>query len=104
MDVANAGDFIVSALLLSADGQLITHAAVDVSFSTGTHTVTLPFDGDDLRAAQIDGPYTVANLQVTEINSGIPSQIVDEAWVTGAYNWDAFGAAPPNIYLPLIQR
>lgn len=104
VDVTNPGDYIVSALLLSENGQLITNVAVDFFLTTGTHTVVLPFDGDDIRSAKMDGPYTIANLQITEITSGIPSQIIDDAWTTGYYDWEDFGSSPPDIYLPFVIR
>ncbi|MFQ5616855.1 MAG: hypothetical protein ACE5GO_10420, partial [Anaerolineales bacterium] len=74
------------------------------SLTAGVQSVTLSFDGDDIRAAQLNGPYTVTNLQVTEINAGIPSQIVDDAHTTPAYSWSGFGSSSPKVYLPIVQK
>jgi len=99
-----SGTYMVSALLLAPNGDLISSLTVDVALSAGTHAVTLPFNGDDIRATRMDGPYTLANLQVAELNRGIASQIVETAYTTSAYTWQAFGTQPPKVYLPLIVR
>lgn len=106
VSVSKAGDYIVSGLLFSEDGQFITNLSVAVSLETGTHFVTLPFNGDDIRAAEIDGPYTVTNMQISKINTGIPSQILDNEYATNFYNWNNFGSSPVSqlIYLPLVIK
>lgn len=105
VNVSTTGDYIISALLVSEDGSLITSIAVETSLSAGTHSVILPFNGDDIRFSETDGPYAVTNLRITEINTGIPSQIIEQAWVTATYQWKDFGSdANKYIYLPLILR
>ncbi|NUM44030.1 MAG: PD40 domain-containing protein [Anaerolineales bacterium] len=106
VNVVEAGDYIVSALLVSEDGQLISSVSTDVTLTTGIQTVTLSFDGDDLRNRQLDGPYTITNLQITEITLGIPSQLLENIHVTPAYSWQDFGRTMLSlpIFLPIVIK
>ncbi len=102
--VVHSGTWLISGQLLSAGGDLLSSLTVDVSLDAGTHTVTLPFNGDDIRLGRQDGPYTLSNLQMAERSLGIPAQIVEDAYVIASYSWRDFGTAPPDIYLPLVTR
>lgn len=106
VNVFNAGDYLVSALLVSNTGQRISSASVGASLSSGSATLTLPFNGDEIRSAQINGPYIVTDLQIIEIISGVPSQIANNIYTTPAYAWNQFGsgAGEFEILLPIIRR
>jgi pimeloyl-ACP methyl ester carboxylesterase len=96
------GTYTVSADLV-AEGQTIAHATHYVVLAAGTQTVTLRFDGWDIRRSGVDGPYTVTSAYLVDIGvGGIPAQTADDVWVTAAYAWHGFGLE--RVYLPLILR
>ena len=104
IDVNNPGIYIVSALLVAGNGRLIASTAVNVSLDAGQHAITLPFNGDHIRVAQENGPYTIENLQIVAMNSGILNHKLDNAYVTQAYDWHDFDATEPlNVTLSQIS-
>jgi len=104
LDVTQAGDYSLAAVLEDTGGQYIDHATKDVPLGAGSQVVTLRFDGDAIRGSGLDGPYTVTQVLLTD-NSQIAVKL-DEAhdvWTTAAYDHRQFGSAW-RIYLPLILR
>lgn len=96
------GTYTLSADLV-ASGQTVAHAVSFATLTNGTQTVTLRFDGWDIRRFQIDGPYTVTHVYLVDLGAGgIPAQIADDVWMTDAYNWQDFGFS--SLYLPIILR
>ena len=96
------GTYTLSADLV-ASGQTVAHALEYAVLATGTQTVTLGFDGWDIRRSRVDGPYTVTHVSLVDLGvGGIPAQIADDVWVIAAYDWQDFGFE--SLYLPLILR
>jgi hypothetical protein len=96
------GTYTLSADLV-ASGQTIAHATTYTMLVRGTPTVTLRFDGRDIRRERVDGPYSVTNVYLLDLGiSGLPAGIADDVWKTADYHWQDFGHA--NLYLPLILR
>ena len=96
------GTYTLSADLV-ASGQTVAHALEYTVLATGTQTVTLGFDGWDIRRSRVDGPYTVTQVSLVDLGvGGIPAQIADDVWVTAPYDWQDFGFE--SLYLPLILR
>jgi hypothetical protein len=94
------GTYTLSADLM-AGTTLVTHEMRFVNLTAGTQTVTLGFAGDDIRAAQRDGPYTVASLTLSDLNAGaLPSDHRGAAWTTGPYRWSDFGVV--RRHLPAV--
>jgi pimeloyl-ACP methyl ester carboxylesterase len=88
---AQAGDYTISAKLTSG-GQTVANAVTYTTLTTGTQTVTLRYDGDAIRASTLDGPYTVTDLMITDLQNGaIPSVTAADVWTTAAYEWADFG-------------
>ena len=100
-----SGTFAVAAQLVSAaDGSLIAQAATSASLITGTHTLTLRFDGDTIRAAKQDGPYRVTSvLLIDNRAAALPVQEAMDVWTTTAYKWQEFGT-PLQLFLPSVTR
>jgi hypothetical protein len=86
-----AGDFAVSGDL-QAGGQLVSTASLHTALVAGSNAVSLRFDGNSLRSAQLDGPYTLTNVRVVDTQYGsIPAQTAASLWTSAAYSWQSFG-------------
>jgi Tol biopolymer transport system component/pimeloyl-ACP methyl ester carboxylesterase len=100
--VTQVGTYTLSADLVT-EGQTVTHAGQYTNLTLGTHTVTLRFDGWDIRRSRLSGPYTVTNVYLVDVGvGGIPAQIAEDVWTTAAYDWRDFGF--DNQYLPLVLK
>ncbi len=66
LTASQVGTYTVSANLAKG-GNLIASTTVYTVLTTGTQTVTLRFNGDDIRNSGLDGPYTISNLIVTDL-------------------------------------
>jgi len=98
-DVLEPGNYSVMGNLLAGSGEKIvggtysTLAAEEV-LAAGTHTVTLSFEGKQLREAGIDGPYVLDDLRVSHYFDEFPYPMsVDlkhNVYTTTAYTADQF--------------
>ena len=94
LDVAQAGDYLVSGDLVSGNS-LVAHYVGSHSFvNTGNNTITMLFNGDDIRQSGINGPYTLTNLTIADQqNGGLPAiWQAANVWITGAYNYQDLAA------------
>ncbi len=100
-----SGTFTLAADLVSVGtGTVIAKSATSSGLFTGTHTLTLRFDGDAIRAKKQDGPYRVTSvLLIDNRGAALPVQEASDVWTTAAYKWQDFGT-PLRIYLPLVVR
>jgi len=89
VNLATAGEYAVAADLY-AGSQYITHTGDFFALVSGVQTITLSFGGNAIHTAGVDGPYTIKNLSLTPIDTGITSQNVDSAWTTPAYSYTQF--------------
>jgi hypothetical protein len=97
--VLEPGNYSVMGNLLAgsgekiADGTYSTLAAEEV-LAAGTHTVTLTFEGKQLREAGIDGPYVLDDLRVSHYFDEFPYPMsVDmkhNVYTTAGYTADQF--------------
>ncbi len=89
---------------LMAGSQVAAHASAYLHLITGTQTVTLLFDGNDIRTSRLNGPYTITHMSLVNVDLGITAQSLDNVLTTQAYNWQDFGGCytlttasnPPN--------
>lgn len=87
-----AGEYSVAGRLIR-DGQVIGSAVAHSMLEAGAAVVTLQFQGNDIRAARLNGPYVLTDLQVTDLQYGsIPAQTIASAWTSPAYAWQSFGS------------
>ena len=86
MTATQVGTYTLSADLVISD-QIVAYATRYAVLASGTQTVTLRFDGWDIRRSRVDGPYTVTHVYLVDLGAGgIPAQTADDVWVTDAYN------------------
>ena len=76
---------------LSADGTLIDQASSSLELLAGNNQVVLSFSGDEIRRSEIDGPYQISRISLIDVETGIPIQVIEDAFATEPYEWDAFG-------------
>jgi hypothetical protein len=77
---------------LTAQSKLVAFTAINVSLTPGTQAITLQFDGSQIRASNLNGPYTVSRLSLIDSDLGVPAQMLENIWTTAPYNWQEFGA------------
>ena len=70
---------------------------------TGTGTLTLRFDGDNIYVSRRNGPYTLTNLLLTD-HRGVPLVLAEaeNVYTTAAYDYRSFDRE--KIYLSLVLR
>ena len=90
--LASAGDFSFSANLVDGVGEFIAHTISQITLIESTQSVPLRFNGDLIHDRGRDGPFTVTDLLIGDLqNVGIPSVIADDVWTTAAYDHTEFG-------------
>jgi len=88
------GDVMINST--STDAELIV---------PGTYTIRLSFDGEDIGASRVDGPYTVSNAILTDSDIGVPVATVETLYTTATYRANQFVTDEGTmIYLPIIGR
>jgi hypothetical protein len=104
VDVASAGDFLVSGILLGPGGEEIASTVHPISLPLGTQTVQLRFDGDLIYQSGLDGPYTLTQVFLLD-SAGLPIKLDEayDAWHTPAYEHTGFGLNEVTA-LPLALR
>ena len=84
-----AGEYDISAELYVGD-QLITHAGDFYTVDIGTQTITLRFPGTVIRQMGINGPFTIKNLYITPLDTGVTAISVETLWTTNSYSYLLF--------------
>ena len=98
VNVLAAGNYAVHADL-QVNGQLVANTATPVNLPVGPSTVTLSFSGNSLRAAGVNGPYTLTYLIVKDAQARyLPTVSANNVWTTQAYNWNNFGTCHALTY------
>jgi Tol biopolymer transport system component len=97
-----------SAYTLSAEiyqgATFVTHASNQVYLQPGTQSVPLRFSGDAILASQLDGPYLVRNVILTDnATATVLVETADNVHTTAPYSYDQFGSTT-FLYLPMIRR
>ena len=103
INAAIGGTVGLSADLVDAQGNFVAHSFVVKDILSGTDSLTLRFDGDDIHASQHSGPYTLTGLLLTDQSEAI--LVLAEAetvYVTAAYDYLSFALA--TVFLPAVLR
>jgi hypothetical protein len=101
LTATDVGTYTLSAELFLED-QLIAHTTDYFTLTVGSHTKTLRFDGRDIWHSHLDGPYTVTNVHLVDLNAGpLPAQVASDVWLTSAYDWIDFGGVG---FLPVVLK
>mgnify|MGYP003575684942 CR=1 FL=1 len=85
-----AGDFTIGAQLI-VDGQIISTANTDTSLIPGDNTVIIQFPGSDISRYQLNGPYQVKVLPISDWQKGGYIDVRNNSWQTATYYWNSFG-------------
>jgi hypothetical protein len=101
---AISGTIGLSADLLDGNGNFVAHSSAIEAVITGTVTLSLRFDGDDIFASQRNGPYTLTNVLLTDETGVIlVTQEAEAVYSTAPYLYTDF-ASPIHIFLPVILK
>jgi pimeloyl-ACP methyl ester carboxylesterase len=102
IDISIAGDYNLTADL-QAGGQVVAQSSKVISATAGSQTVTLRFDGSDIYNAGLDGPYTLTNLVLVDLQPAVPTIMQSDLYTTAAYKYAQFMPGS-TLYLPMITR
>ena len=101
---AGSGTVGLSANLVDAGGNPVAHSLTIQNVITGTSTLALRFEGDDIYTSGRNGPYTLTNLLLTDQRgAALVAAEAQNVYVTAAYHYRSFAPAS-IIYLPLVLR
>ncbi|MCS6910603.1 MAG: NBR1-Ig-like domain-containing protein [Anaerolineales bacterium] len=102
---ATAGDYAGIAALQNASGQVIALARAQATWGAGDNTITYRFEGGEILAGGVNGPYRVAAQIVKTAGSQL---MADEQPLVDGLNYQAndFEGATliQRVYLPLVRR
>jgi|GEM_PF-1364000 len=102
IEFSKAGDYNLTADLQVGD-QIVAQSSKTFSATAGIQTVTLRFDGSDIYNSKLDGPYTLTNLVLVDLQVAVPTIMQSDLYTTAAYDYAEF--KPINtLYLPLVTR
>lgn len=93
----SAGKYVASADLYVGN-QMVAHSGGNVfDLVTGTQTVTLTFDGVQIGASNLNGPYKVTHLTFKKLGLAVNSIEADDVFTTAAYDHNDFGEVKYTI-------
>lgn len=94
----------LSADLVDGNGNLVAHAMTIQEANIGVNTLVLRFDGVDIYASQLNGPYTLTNLLLTDqTNTTLVTQEAEDVYNTPPYLYTNF-SPPKEVFIPVVQR
>lgn len=91
VNVTRAGAFALSATLRGAKGELVASLTAPLTLAQGAQTASITIPGRDLRAAGIDGPYTVDLILMDASWAAIQLDEALQVLTTDAYRAGDFG-------------
>ncbi|WP_437627869.1 alpha/beta fold hydrolase [Sorangium sp. So ce1151] len=81
-----AGAAQISADLVDAAGNVAAHLNQPLTVNAGANSVLLEFDGDELYASGVDGPYTLANVRLLDVrDAALLASTEAGGYTTGRY-------------------
>ena len=84
VDVVQSGTYNLNGRLVDANGSEIAWSSTSFYASgSGSYTAYIGFDGYDIAAHHVDGPYTLKDLSISGTSN---SKIIGEAYTTQAYS------------------
>ena len=102
--VTQAGTFSLSARLEGGGGQFIDLASTLIpAAAPGVYPATLRFSGEAIKAAHLDGPYSLTQATILDDNSFLQLDAQSVTWSTPAYNYRLFGEFY-RAYLPAVNK
>lgn len=104
VSVVKSGTYALSAQLVNSDGKFVAHALETTDLAVGQSTLTLHFSGTEIYASQLNGPYTLTSLLLTDLNEGaLVVDNVEDVFLTQGYDYRQFGPGF-SIYLPTAVK
>jgi hypothetical protein len=103
LHVTGASTYTLSAEIYHGS-TFVAHASNRLYLQPGTQSVPLRFSGDTIRARQLDGPYLVRNVIVTDnAMTTILVETSDNVHTTAPYLYEQFGSKI-ELFLPIIRK
>jgi hypothetical protein len=102
--ITSTGQYQLEGLISGPQSEFYPWSSNVFSLPTGTHTVTLGFDGRSIRASGASGQFQLANVSLYDQSSDLLIDWVNNAYTTTkTYIYSQFQDDYYNIYLPLIS-
>ncbi len=90
VNATRAGAFALAATLRGASGQRVTSITAPITLTVGAQTASISIPGRDIRAAEIDGPYTVDLTLMDASWAAVQDDAAPNALTTAAYRANDF--------------
>ncbi len=90
VNATRAGAFALSATLRGAKGQLVTSLTAPITLTVGAQPASIQIPGRDLRAAGIDGPYSIGLILMDAAWTAVQVDEMPNALTTDAYRANDF--------------
>jgi hypothetical protein len=101
--VAQAGDYTVNGRLVNAEGAEAAWGSGSFYASApGDVPATLVFAGWDIGRSQVDGPYTLTDVTISNLSYGT-SVYLENVYTTQPYSFTDFEEGFRYIYLPSVR-
>ncbi len=103
IQVTEANTYTLSAEIYQGD-TFVAHASSRLYLPPGMQTIPLRFSGDAIFASQLDGPFQVRNVLLTDsATTPVLIEAADNVYTTAPYSYEEFGSMT-MIYLPVVRR
>jgi len=103
VNVLQAGSYRVSARLVDPDGQAVTGMSTTVELEAGANSLALDFEGRQISASVLDGPYQVWDFIIASSQTPSLTMTITHLHITQAYDHGDFEPVH-RLHLPLIHR
>ncbi len=103
IQVTEPSTYTLSAEIYQGDS-FVAHASSRLYLSPGAQLIPLRFSGDAIFASQLDGPYQVRNVLLTDsATTTVLVEAADNVHTTAPYHYEDFRSVT-MIYLPVVKR
>jgi hypothetical protein len=94
INVEQAGTYTLSGALFDSAGSLVAQASASEPLTVGPGTVRLDFEGADIQARGVDGPYRLSGMELSLTGTGVVDTALD-VHQTAAYEARQFRPRGP---------
>lgn len=103
IDVSQSEFYTVEGSLHDNEGSFIASASTELYLYPGTHTVTLSFNGNEIRKHAADGPYTLLSVELLQPGLGGVDTVLN-AYTTDSYSYTDFVSGDIFLTGPISDR
>jgi pimeloyl-ACP methyl ester carboxylesterase len=91
-------------------GRLVNQRGEEIGWAGGSGTLdvttplTIVFEGKRIGNSELNGPYLLRDLSLTQTRGGAVQVFFEDIYTTSDYRAEQFESDPRRLYLPLLKR